>query len=81
MKDSARNMVVWTGVAAILAAVWYFGARPRLHFINPAGFLALLVVAALALACLLWWEIATADENHRQDATGGSTPPATGEES
>lgn len=79
MKASSRNLVVWIGVAAILAAVWYFGARPRLHFTNPAGFLALLVAAAAALTGLLWWELATADEDDRRAGPDGSTPPATGE--
>ena len=62
MKPSTRNMIVWIGVAAVLAVVWYLGARPRLHFINPIVFLALLVAAAGALTGLLWWELATGDE-------------------
>ena len=80
MKPSTRNIIVWIGVAAVLAVVWFLGAQPRLHFINPIGFLALLVAAAGALTGLLWWELATGGEDADPPAhPRGATPPATGE--
>ena len=48
MSAAARNFVVWVGVALVVAAVWFFGARPRLHFIDPGSFLLLMVAAAAA---------------------------------
>jgi hypothetical protein len=80
MKASTRNLLVWVAAAGILAAVWYFGARPRLHFTDPAGFLVLIVAAAAALTGLLCWELATGDEDDdRPPGRGGPTSPATGE--
>jgi hypothetical protein len=34
---ATRNLLVWIAVAVILAAVWYFGARPRLHTATGEG--------------------------------------------
>jgi hypothetical protein len=75
VKPAHRNLLVWGVAAAIAAAIWFFAARPRLHFIDPTLFLLILAAAAAALTALLWWEIAGDDT----PPTAAAPPPSTGD--
>jgi hypothetical protein len=69
-----RNLVVWAVAALVCAAIWFFAARPRLHFLDPSAFLLIVAAAAAVLTALLWWETASGADDH--DMT--SQPPPTG---
>ena len=69
MRSGSRNGVVWAVVVAIAAAIWFFAARTRLHFIDPVLFLVVLAIAAAGLTALLWWEI-VADDSPPPSSTG-----------
>ena len=56
-----RNLLVWSGVLAIVATIWFFASRARLQFVDPSMFLVILAAAAAALSMLLWWEVASDD--------------------
>ncbi|RAH99148.1 hypothetical protein DLJ53_21610 [Acuticoccus sediminis] len=62
-----RNLAVWAGTIAVGVVLWWFTARVSLQFIDPAGFLVAIAIAAAALTALLWWEIATSDGDAAAD--------------
>lgn len=55
---SRRNLLLWLGVAVIVAGLWYFAARVRLHLVDPLAFIGWVAVAAAGLTALLWWGLA-----------------------
>ena len=57
MSKARVNLIVWCGVLLTVAALWFFGARTRLHLVDPLAFIALAAAAAAALTALLWWEM------------------------
>ncbi len=69
MRSGSRNVLVWAVVVAISAAIWFFAARTRLHFIDPVLFLVFLAIAAAGLTALVWWEI-VADDSPPPSSTG-----------
>ncbi|BBK34797.1 hypothetical protein EDC65_2714 [Stella humosa] len=57
MSKARINAIVWVGVLLVTAGLWFFGARTRLHLVDPLSFIVLVAVAALLLTVLLWWEM------------------------
>jgi|JI10StandDraft_1071094.scaffolds.fasta_scaffold795792_2 hypothetical protein len=68
MTKGRINAIVWCGVLLVAAALWFFGARTRLHLVDPLAFIALVAVAAAVLTGLLWWEM-------RRDGGGAAGDP------
>jgi len=58
MSRGRINAIVWCGVLLVAVGLWFFGARTRLHLVDPLAFIALVAVAAAILTGLLWWEMA-----------------------
>ncbi|MBX6368003.1 MAG: hypothetical protein IRZ04_08480 [Rhodospirillales bacterium] len=67
---SGRNLLLWLGVALIVAGLWYFVARVRLHLIDPLAFIAWIAGAAAALTALFWWGLAGGSDD---DTNSGSS--------
>lgn len=57
MSRGRINAIVWCGVLLVAAGLWFFGARTRLHLVDPLAFIALVGAAAAVLTGLLWWEM------------------------
>ncbi|WP_374446611.1 hypothetical protein [Stella sp.] len=57
MSRRRVNAIVWSGVLLVVAGLWFFGARTRLHLVDPLAFVGLVAVAAALLTALLWWEM------------------------
>ena len=68
MTKGRINAIVWCGVLLVVAALWFFGARTRLHLVDPLAFIALVAAAAAVLTGLLWWEM-------RRDGGGAAGDP------
>jgi hypothetical protein len=62
-----RNVVVWVGVIAVAAGMWFFVGRRRLHLIDPPTFLIFVAIATAALTALLWWEMSRRDPSDDSD--------------
>lgn len=67
---SRRNLLLWLGVALVVAGLWYFAARVRLHLVDPLAFIAWVAAAAAGLTALLWWGLAGGSDD---DTTSGSS--------
>ena len=57
MSKARINAVVWCVVLLVVAGLWFFAARGRLHLIDPLAFVGVVAVAAAILTALLWWEM------------------------
>lgn len=73
MSKRTINAVVWAGVLAVVAGLWFFSARTRLHLVDPLSFITVVAVAAAVLTALLWWEMR---KNAEDPAPEGASPPA-----
>ncbi|MGE0714614.1 MAG: hypothetical protein AB7P02_04150 [Alphaproteobacteria bacterium] len=70
MTRGRINAVVWIGVLAVVAGLWFFGVRTRVHLIDPLEFIVLVAVAAAFLTALMWWEMLKS-----RDPPGVAPPP------
>ena len=61
MTPRRRNQWIWAGCVAVVLALWGLVARPRLHLVDEPLFLGCVVLAALALTALYWWDVAADD--------------------
>lgn len=60
-----RNAALWVGVTIVIACLWFFAARVRLHLVDETTFILCVGVAAIALTALFWWGVRdTDDPNH-----------------
>ena len=57
-----RNLLTWIAVAAVVAGLWFFAARVRMHLVEEGRFLIVVAIAAAVLTALYWWGIAARDD-------------------
>lgn len=67
MSAQGRNRWIWAGCIAIALALWAFVARVRMHLVDELLFLGCMVLAAMALTALYWWDVAAGSDDNRED--------------